>query len=140
MMWLSQKAPHVKDGSPFTMLPGHAVSSFKNSFTRAPNRVKYKNHLWCVFLNHESADRRHLGHVQLPDGNNRVRGQTRCSAARCYSSFLRLFLSFLFSCKFFRSVITAKVFRTHIITMTMALKSSGVENTSEMNIPRESKY
>lgn len=56
------------------------------------------------------------------------------------SSFLSRLPSLLLFRRLFRSAITLSVFRTHITTMTMALHSSGVENTIEMNIPLESKY
>lgn len=73
--------------------------------------VKSKNH----FPDHESAARGYLGPVQLRAGNSQSEENKVHSEGWRYSSFLLLFLSFLFSCKFFRSDITFKVFRTHII-------------------------
>lgn len=94
--------------------------------------------------------------------------QLRRTRRSPHSSFLLLLLAFAFSCEPFRSAITASVRRTHITcnerfesvylhrgawtenartrpsnvrtTMIMALRSNGAENTSEMNIPLESKY
>lgn len=67
--------------------------------------------------------------------------KTAMDASCCrQSSFLSRLPSLPLFRRLFRSAITLSVFRTHITTMTMALQSSGVENTIEMNIPLESKY
>lgn len=134
-----ESSHHASVGPHSTYIQVTLLALLRNSFSEASIfvGVKYKNH----FPNHESGDRGHLGHVQLTAGNNQVGGKTRSTAtARHYSSFLLLFLSFLFACKLFRSDITFKVFCIHIITMTIALNSNGAENTIDMNIPRESKY